>query len=257
MRRASGLRQRIRTGEMLIGTFIKTPAPHQAEIIGLAGLDFAVADSEHAPLGAQALDLLSLAARATDLPLLVRVPAIDRVTIASALDIGLAGVVVPHVANRAAAQAALDGAKFSHGKRGFSPSPRAGGYGTADAGAYRREADATSVVMVQIEDVEALENLDDIATVDDVDVLFIGPADLALSMGASDPGDARVQAAIEKVAAAGRRHGKAVAIFVSRPERMRQYSELGITVFICGSDQSLLLAGCGSLLAHRPAKLEN
>ena len=244
----AGLRDRIRTGEVLAGTFIKTPAPHMAELLGLGGLDFAVADREHAPIGIEALDLLIAAARGTKLPLLVRVPSKDPVAIAAALDVGAEGVLVPHVLNAQEARAIVAAAKYSGGERGFSPSARAGSYGTEDPVAYRKRADGQSVLMAQIEDAEALDHLDAIAAVDGIDALFIGPADLAMSLGCS-AGDAALVDAIGKIAEAGRRNGKPVAIFVGRSDQIDAFVERGITIFVCGSDQSMVLAGARQITA--------
>ncbi|WP_448956604.1 HpcH/HpaI aldolase family protein [Labrys neptuniae] len=237
-----GLRARIGAGEGIVGTFIKTPAPHVAELLGLAGLDFAVVDREHAPIGIEALDLLVAAARGVGLPLLVRVPANDPVAIAAALDVGAQGVLVPHVRNADEAQRIVNAAKYAAGQRGFSPSARAGLYGTDDPAAYRKRADESSILMAQIEDAEALDHLDAIAAIPEIDALFIGPADLALSLGCG-PADAPLAEAIDRITAAGRRHAKPVAIFVGRQEQMAAQAHKGIAIFVCGSDQSMILAG--------------
>lgn len=242
----SGLRARIRAGDTMVGTFIKTPAPHIAELLGLGGLDFAIADREHAPIGIEALDLLLASARSVGLPVLVRTPSNEPIAIASALDAGAEGIVVPHVRNADEAQAIVRAAKYAFGERGFSPSTRAGGYGSADPSVYRAQADKNSVLIAQIEDAEALDHLDAIASVADIDALFIGPADLALSLGCN-AGDAAIAQAIERIVDAGKRHLKPVAIFVGRTEQIAAFAKLGISVVICGSDQSMILAGVGQI----------
>ncbi|WP_241663493.1 HpcH/HpaI aldolase family protein [Paracoccus denitrificans] len=183
----SGLKARINAGETVIGTFVKTPASHVIEILGLAGLDFAVPDQEHAPLDLGAMDQLALASRAAGLPLVARCWGQSPARISPLLDLGCAGVMVPHVADRDTAEAVVAAVKFGRGSRGLSPSPRAGNYGTLAAPAYTAKSDAETVVMVQIEDRAALDRLDDIASVPDVDVLFVGPADLSQSLGCGFP----------------------------------------------------------------------
>lgn len=242
------LRKRIHAGNSLVGTFIKTPSPHVAEILALGGLDFAVVDREHAPIGIEALDLLVAAARGVDLSLLVRVPSNEPVSIAAALDCGAVGILVPHVRNAADAQSVVNAAKYAHGLRGFSPSARAGGYGTADPVGYRNKSDAESVLIVQIEDAEALDHLDAIASIDEIDALFIGPADLALSLRCG-PADHALAEAIDHIVAAGKRHSKPVAIFTGRSDQIAGLIEKGISVFVCGSDQSMLLASARQLAA--------
>lgn len=242
----ASLRARIRAGETVIGTFVKTPAPHIVEVLGLSGLDFVVADQEHAPINAAALDLMVMAGRGVALPIIVRVPANEATAIASPLDMGAAGLVVPHIRSAEAAQAVLDAAKFSRGRRGFSPSPRAAGYGTEGHADFRRRSDAESIFLAQIEDRAALDNIKAIAAIDDIDALCVGPADLALSLGC-EPADAALAEAIRAVLAAGKRHGKPVGIFLGRGDQMAAYAAMGMSVFICGSDQSLMMAGARQL----------
>lgn len=230
---------RVRAGEVLVGTFLKTPAFHSVEILSRSGLDFAVADTEHAPIGNADID--RMVASSSGWPLLVRVARNEASAIASVLDLGAGGVIVPHVRSAEDALSVLDAADFHRGRRGFSPSVRAGGYGTEAPAHYRQRSDAERLVAVQIEDAEAVERIDTIAAVEGVDVLFIGPADLALSIGCK-PDDPRLMQAIEKVAEAGLRHHRTVGIFVGAPEAIATYRRLGISFFICGSDQSFLLA---------------
>ncbi len=245
-------RERIRSGDVLVGAFVKTPAFHAIELLGLGGLDFVVADREHAPISNADLDSQVLAAARSRVGLIVRVPALSAPDIAAALDLGCGGVVVPHIRNEHDAQSVLDAALFERGKRGFSPSARAGGYGTTPPRDYRERSDGDAVIMVQIEDGEALDRLDQIAA-EDVDVLFIGPADLALSLGV-DAGDPKLLDSITKIAAAGARHGRAVAIFIVSPAQISTYRELGISLFVCGSDQGMLVDGARRLVeAARPS----
>lgn len=120
----SDLRARIRSGDLLFGTFVKTPAPQTIEILGAAGLDFAVIDQEHAPIGIGEMDMLALAAKASRLPILSRRWGASTDWIAPVLDLGATGIMVPHVRDAETASAVCDAARFSRGKRGISPSPR-------------------------------------------------------------------------------------------------------------------------------------
>lgn len=233
------LRTRIRAGELLVGTFIKTPAPHVVEILGHAGLDFAVIDQEHAPIEIGQMDILALAGRAVGLPLLSRRWGAQTDWIAPLLDLGLTGVMVPHVPDRAGAEAVCDAVRFARRKRGLSPSPRAGNYGGMSIPEYRRQSDERSVIMLQIEDESALAHLDAIAAIEDVDLLFIGPADLSQSMGVGFPSK-ELDAAIERVVTSGKRAGKAIGLFVSDASTISMWHAKGVNLFVCGSDQALL-----------------
>ncbi len=98
------LRAKVQAGELLVGTFIKTPAPHNIEVLAYAGLDFAMADQEHAPLDLGAMDQLALAARASGMPLLARCWGQEPARISPLMDLGCAGVMVPHVTDAGVAE---------------------------------------------------------------------------------------------------------------------------------------------------------
>jgi 2-keto-3-deoxy-L-rhamnonate aldolase RhmA len=236
------LREKVRAGRPAIGVFIKTASHQVVELMGRAGLDFAIVDAEHAPFDPLTLDRMALAARAWDLPLLVRPAGSDAAFIGQALDMGFSGIVAPHVDSAQGARALADAARFDRGRRGFSPSTRAGGYGAPDARAYREGADRETSLWCQIEDASALPRLDEIAAVDEIDCIFLGRADLALSLGVDSQSDPKVVDAVRATAEAGRRAGRAVGIFVGSPQEIAPLAELGISVFVCGSDQSWLLA---------------
>ena len=236
-----GFRQAVRSGRTLIGVFIKTGSHQAVELVTKTGMDFAIVDAEHAPFDASLLDRMALAARAVNLPLLVRPPDLGASSIGQALDMGLGGVVAPHVDSAEAAQALLNASRYDRGHRGFSPSTRAGGYGAADARAYREAADANNSVWCQIEDASALPRLDAIAAVEDVDCLFLGRADLSLSLGVESQSDPKVVEAVRATAEAGRRHGRTVGIYIGSPAEIPDLKALGISVFVCGSDQSWLV----------------
>ncbi len=241
-------RARLKSGELLIGTFVKSPSPHVIEILGHAGLDFVVVDQEHAPISISQMDILALAGRAAGLPVLSRHWGKSIDWIAPLLDLGLVGVMVPHVLDGAGAEAVAEAVRFSRGKRGLSSSPRAGNYGGISLTDYRVKCDAEAVAMVQIEDASALDHLDDIAAAADVDMMFIGPADLAQSMGVGFT-SVELDAAIARVIAAGRKAGMPVGLFVGDPAQIKDWYARGISLFVCGSDQSLLRRSAHQMMA--------
>jgi 2-keto-3-deoxy-L-rhamnonate aldolase RhmA len=231
----------------VLGAFIKTPAHAVAEVMGRAGLDFAIIDAEHAPFGPVGVDAVVLGATCAGLPCLVRPPGHEPGFINTCLDLGAAGILAPHVADPDAARALVAAVKYSAGERGYSPSTRAGGYGgRAD---HRALADEESALWCQIEDAAALSRLDDIAAVEGVDCLFLGRVDLALSLGVARPDDPKMVEAIAAVAAAAKRAGKALGVYVGDPAEIAAFRERGATVIVCGSDQSWLMAQGRSIRA--------
>jgi 2-keto-3-deoxy-L-rhamnonate aldolase RhmA len=237
----SNLRERVRKGEMLLGTFLKTASHQTVELLGQVGLDFLVVDAEHAPFDRSDLDRILLAARGVDLPCLVRVLTVSDGTVGACLDLGSIGIVVPHVSSESAARAAVAAAKYRGGIRGFSPSTRAAAYGDTKNADHLLQSDRSIGVWCQIEDAAALEVLDEIASAPEVDCLFVGRADLAVSLGVDGPQAPVVREAVAAIAAAGRRYKVAVGIHVADVTEIDDFRSLGISVFICGSDQSWLL----------------
>lgn len=242
-----GLRQRWQAGERLVGTFVKTTSHQVIEVLAHSGLDFVVLDAEHAPFDRGSLDTCLLAARASGLAALVRVP--DVAAVLAALDVGAEGVLVPHVADADRAARVVAAGRYRGGSRGFSSSHRAGSYGCADPVQYLREADERTVLIAQIEDREALECVEGLMAVPGIDGFFIGRADLMVSMGAAGPHAPEVEQAVARIAAAARRAGQRFGLFVPAfvPEEIARFAGLGASLFVIGSDQSLMRAAASAV----------
>ncbi|MES2364082.1 MAG: aldolase/citrate lyase family protein [Pseudomonadota bacterium] len=226
-------------GRYQVGTFIKTASPHVVEVLGTSRMDFAVVDAEHAPLDRAVLDLMMLAGRAAGLPLLVRIPDKNPATILSVLDMGAAGLLVPHVDSVADAEAVVSHAKFRGGQRGFSGSPRFAGYGTLGMKQALTAGDQ-ALVICQIEGPEAVAAAAGIAAVPGVDGLFIGRADLALAMGLEDSKHPDVSSATDRCIEVALKAGKLAGVFTASLAERDAYAAKGVNWFVFGSDQSLL-----------------
>jgi staphyloferrin B biosynthesis citrate synthase len=237
---ASQFRQRLLRGEPLLGTFIKTPTCHAIEILGDVGFDFVIVDAEHAPFDRHALDIAMLAAKAANIAALVRVVGADPEPILSALDCGAAGVVVPHVASPEVAAAAAAAARYRGGRRGFSNSPRAGGYGRLAIWDHVAAADATTTVLAMIEDPEAVDRIEAILAVEGLDGVFIGRADLSVALGISGPEAEPVRSATAIIAAAAKAARKPVSATTAGEADARWLRDLGVSVLVVSSDQGLL-----------------
>ena len=244
-------RQRLLQRQPLIGTFLKTPAPILCEVLGLTPLDAVCIDAEHAPFGRLELDSCLHALCAAQMPALVRVPSGGPAELASALDSGATGVVVPHVCSAAQARALVQAAHFGRGRggRGYAGSPRAAGYTTKPMVGHLADSAAQTTVIAQIEDIEAVDAIEEIAAVAGIDCLFIGRIDLTVALGAAGPNDAAVVAAVEKVCAAGCAAGKAVGMFVPAVEEVAHWRGQGASLFLLASDQSFVLQGAAALVA--------
>jgi 2-keto-3-deoxy-L-rhamnonate aldolase RhmA len=233
----SSFRRRFVDGQNLVGSFIKTPTIHATEIFGTLGYDFVVIDEEHAPFDRAVTDLVVLAARASNLASIVRVSSDDPTKILSCLDCGATGVLVPHVASVEKAQAVAATARYRGGRRGYSGSPRAGGYGATPMWQLVEEQDTSVCVIAMIEDPEALDHIDAIAAVDGIHGLFIGRGDLTVSLDVTSSADPKVQQAVKRIIAAARRAKKPVCVMVGSAAEAKDFADLGASAFIISSDQ--------------------
>jgi 2-keto-3-deoxy-L-rhamnonate aldolase RhmA len=232
---------RVRRREVVVGTFLNLASPLAAEIVGLAGEDWVVIDLEHGP-GTERDALAQMQALAhTGAAPLVRVEGIERARFLHALDMGAAGVVVPRIESVEDARRAVDYCRYS-GSRGVARYNRSWHWGAAAR--TQDDADAAVVCAVQIETVAALEAVDEIAALDGVDVLFVGPADLAHSLGLpAGAGRPELLVRAREVAAAAERHGKAAGMLVGWLELAAADRDQGFTFLGCASDGSLLTEG--------------
>jgi len=240
-------RDRLLAGECLIGTFVKTPSPIVAEVLALSALDCLCLDAEHAPFDRLAIDTAIAMARPK--PVLVRVPVASSHHILNALDCGATGVVAPHICNAVEAAAFARAAHYGAGGRGYAGSSRAAGYTTRAMADHLERSAARTVTIAQIEDPEAVDDIDAIAAVEGIDTLFVGRADLTVAYGAASQDDPRVIAAVERICAAGLRHGRRVGMFVVRPGDVPFWRDRGASLFLLGSDHTFLLDGAARLIA--------
>jgi 2-keto-3-deoxy-L-rhamnonate aldolase RhmA len=251
MPRHEGFKSRLIERELMMGTFLKTPSPIVCEVLGMSPLDCICIDAEHAPFGRLELDGCIAALRAADMPSFVRVQTGCAGEILTALDSGATGIVLPHVVSGDAAATLARAAHYIEGKpggRGYAGSSRSARYTTKTMAEHIADSTAITTVIAQIEDAEALNHLDAIASAENVNCLFVGRMDLTLSMGFTNPLEASVVKAVEKICAAGLRHGKAVGMFIPPSENVMDWHRQGASLFMLASDHQFLLDGARALV---------
>ncbi len=178
------LKARLRGRAPLHGFFIGLPSPATVELAGHAGFDFVIIDTEHGATGLETLEHMLRAAAAAGIAALVRVPRGGADDILHVLDAGADGILVPHVTSAAAAREIVRHAYYPPlGRRGISTLSRAARHGMGDAAEVLRAQAGRTAVIAMIEDQEALGEVGAIARVEGIDALFVGPNDLAASMG--------------------------------------------------------------------------
>ncbi len=237
------LKEKLARGEVVLGTFITLNCPDLVEIAGLAGFDYCIIDTEHGPGNPESIQNMLRAAELRGMDAIVRVTEPSATTILRTLDVGASGIQVPQVNSP---ETALDVVKFAkyfpRGERGACLT-RSSRYGFVPGLAeYFEEANRDTMVIVHCENRMGLECLDEIAAVEGVDLIFVGPFDLSQSFGI--PGQIYHPVMVEavgKALASAKKAGKPAGIFVSSPEEGRARIEQGFT-YIAYSTDSLIFA---------------
>jgi 4-hydroxy-2-oxoheptanedioate aldolase len=232
----------VRGGQHSLGTFIGMATPVSAEVCAASGFDWVLLDLEHGAGGEEQIRDVVPAAGSYEVPTVVRVESGERIRIGRALDCGAAGIMLPRLNSAAEVNAVLPHLRYPPaGDRGVATYNRACRFGL-DPGALDR-ADHVTLCVVQIESAAAVAAADDIAAIDGVDVLFIGPRDLSHDLGV--PGDLIAPAyiqALDAVLAASRRHRKACGMLVADGAAAAARLAQGWSFLAIGSDSTLLAA---------------
>lgn len=241
-------RRRINDGHVTSGCFVGLASPMAVEIVAAAGVDWVVLDLEHGGGGEEQVGPAVTAAGAYGASALVRVETPDRLRIGRVLDAGAAGVMLPRVNSAQQVQEALAHLRYPpYGDRGVATYNRSVRWGMDREALDRANQEITTIV--QIETREALAEVDQIAAVEGVDVLFVGPLDLSYAVGHPlDFSAEEFTAALESVRTAARRHGVAAGILSPTPEAAVQRREEGFTFLAVGSDSTLLAGAAASAM---------
>lgn len=201
--------------------------------------------NEHVGVDPSTLDGMLRACRASGMDTMVRMKPFNATHLLHALEAGAQGIMVPRISGSAEAARLVDEMKFPPlGHRGVDGVNADSGYGRVPFLEYLRRANEETFLVVQIEDADVLPELDAIAALPGVDVLFVGPADLSVALGV--PGEfehPRVLEICALVVEACRKHGKTAAIPVASEEAMRRRIEMGFRFLVGGSDFRFLKTG--------------
>jgi 4-hydroxy-2-oxoheptanedioate aldolase len=251
------LKRALAAGKTQIGFWLTTASTTCTEIAATAGFDWLLIDMEHSPNElTDVIDHLRAAMGGTAEPM-VRVPWNDAVVVKRLLDIGVRSLMFPYVQSVEEAKAAVAATRYpgtyERGMRGFAGTTRATAYGRIKD--YAKRAATEICVTVQIETPKALEAATDIAKVDGVDCLFIGPNDLASTMGhLGNAAGPEVQAALVKGCDLIRKGGKAAGVLEFREDNAHKLIAAGFQLVAVGGDAGMLARGTERLArAFNPA----
>jgi 4-hydroxy-2-oxoheptanedioate aldolase len=246
----SNFRQQCLNRDLLVGPFAAIPHPVAIEVTAQAGPDFLCIDWEHSQISRERIEDLIRAADVHRVPAMVRVPGHGQEQIAAVLDAGAAGVLVPRVSSAKQAKAAVMATRYPPiGNRGVGPGRAAAyGYRIPD---YLAKANEELVLAIQVETADGLANIAEIAAVEGVDIIFIGPGDLSVSIDAMGPaGKTKLDEAIHTIARTALDTGRTVGIFRPSPDDIAEWSNAGISFFMLASDTMFLGASLASGLAQ-------
>ncbi|MCX6620609.1 MAG: aldolase/citrate lyase family protein [Acidobacteria bacterium] len=242
------VKQKLAAGLPVVAGTIQSNSIDSAAHLATLSFDFLWVEMEHSPITLETLRNIVLATRGRETMTFARVPVNEIWMAKRVLDAGVSGVIFPFTSSPELARQAVAACKYPPvGRRGS-------GAGLAklcwpDTADYTDSADANTVVICMIEEACAVEQIDEIAATPGLDVLFIGTSDLSFSYGKrGDQNDPLVLEAVEKVIAAGKRHGKAVGRPAASAQHVQQYLQQGFQVFQAPSDISMMMTGAQQYL---------
>jgi 4-hydroxy-2-oxoheptanedioate aldolase len=237
----NAMKAKMKAGDPVVGIFVSIESPTTVELLGLAGVDFVMIDSEHNPIAPNEAANMFRAAEAIGVPALARIGENTQQVIAKFMDAGCLGPMTPMVNNAEQAKSVVDSVKYPPvGKRGLA-SVRANRYGMeGPSGDYVVRANEETVVVVQIETLEGIENADEIIATDGVDVVFLGPTDLSVALGV--PGQSKHQIVLDAIEALTTKvvdAGKVAGTIARTPEDYAYWRDRGVGFFLTGANALL------------------
>ncbi|MBN2764148.1 MAG: hypothetical protein JXR41_13735 [Bacteroidales bacterium] len=238
------LKQKIQNGDTLAGTFLSLGSPVASEMIGQAGFDFVIIDLEHGAGNEQDALHQMQAMEAGTASAVVRVESHERQRVNRILDMGAEGIMFPRIKTLDEARQAVSALYYPPmGVRGVAKMVRASSYGQ-NFSQYHSMQKQDILGIVQVETEEILSCLDEIAALDGVDVLFVGPMDLSMAMGIfGDFAHPRLTEALKLTAEAARKAGKACGALLPKPELLPVWHGLGYRFFTGGGDLAFISGG--------------
>lgn len=248
------LKEKLKNHEVVFGTFYKLNSPIATEMIGWSGMDFIVVDCEHGSIGYESVENIVRCADSTGLSTVVRVASDSEEHILHALDSGAEGVQIPDMKTVEQFEKAVNACKyFPLGTRGLSRGTRSSKFGFWDEAEkpYVQAANERSLVVVHIENKEMADAIEEICRIPEIDVVFVGPADLSQSLGI--PGKSRDPLVVEtacQVIETAERYGKAGGINVTNQQDMDMYINRGARYIMYGSDTGIFAKGLKTTVAQ-------
>lgn len=244
------LKRKLDAGSICYGTHISLGSSNISEIFGHIGFDYLWIDTEHTTISLEQVQLHAIACRSTMTSVLVRVPWNDPVKIKHVLEIGVDGIVIPMVNTYEEAQRAVSACLYPpKGNRGFGPQ-RAIDYGLAPINSYLQHAQNEILKIIQVEHITAVKNLKEILSIPEIDVIMLGPCDLAASMGKiGDWYNKEVQDVIAEICKAVISSGKKLGVSFGPCSdlELQKWQKYGVNMMSISGDTAFLIEGASNI----------
>ena len=249
------LRKRAMDGERVMGAMVfEFFTPGIAQIMKLAGCEYLIYDMEHAGFSIGDMKTQVAHCRGLGIAPMVRVPRGEYQFLARALDVGATGIMIPMVDSAEAARAIVEATRSPpKGRRGAAFGFAHDDYEPGEPAAKMRGANSRNFIIAQIETERGLDVVEDIAAIDGIDCLWLGHFDLTNFLGIPGQFDhPKYNAAVKRIVAAGKAHGKALGFMAADESTARRHRELGFNVIATGTDQGILMAGVRQIVDATP-----
>ncbi len=235
----------LKDGRTVVGTMIaEFGVPEVTRLLAAAGFDFAIVDTEHSPFTLETVAEMVRTSKSTDLTVLARVPTAEYFHVARMLDMGVHGVMIPHVEDVEQVRMAVDAAKYPpQGIRSYGVRPIITDYRASTMKQQITELNQDTMVIIQIESEKAIREIDSLLSIEGVDAAVVGPNDLSMSLGV--PGELEHQVmneAIQRMIEACARHGVASGLHTRNLDSLMKWKEKGMTVLMYSTDGGFLLS---------------
>lgn len=250
MRRPNVLKKILKEGKSCIGTWSVLPSSAASNVMGAAGLDFVIIDMEHGPASFETAEDMVRALEGEGCAPLIRVPSNDAATILRALEVGAHGVVVPQIETPQQAKNVITAAKYTPvGKRGMSVYTRACGYYAVGQKGRTEKENQETIIVLLVEGVEGIRNIEAIADVGNIDVIYIGTYDLSQSLGIPDQVDSpKVIKAVEACVKKVRDKGISVGVLAQNERDIARWLKIGVQFIPYMVDCGIFHQACANIV---------
>ena len=243
------VKEKLQAGNTVIGTWVVIPSVINVDIITSSGLDFVIIDREHGPISFETAQEMAIACELNGASPIMRVGEINKSFIQNALDTGMHGIQVPNIDDLNDALKVVEYSKYPPvGNRGFSPFTRAGSYSLDNAKNLMEQANQNTLVVLNVEGRDAIDNIDKIVSLSAVDVIFVGLFDLSKAMGipgqVNDPNLLKI---VEDIVSKARQHNKFVGTISTDLERLDHFQSIGVKYLVHLVDCEMIRSSYASI----------